>query len=132
MELTYEWKLKSLKKATTNDISDAIIGTNWTVTGTDEDGRTGEFSGATPFDLSSIDTGSFVQFSDLTEELVLGWIKEYVSGSSSTNYWGHVSERIEKQIYEQTITIMEVGSQQLPWSEGYTGSETYTPPSGSL
>ena len=132
MELTYEWTLKSLKKATTNDITNAIIGTNWSVKGTNSDGLSGEFVGATPFDLKSIDTGSFIEYNDLTEELVLGWIKDYVSGSSPTNYWGHVSERIEKQITDQTMTVVEVGSQNLPWSEGYNGSDTYTPPTGSV
>ena len=118
MGYTYEWKIKGLRKGNSTDVSDAIIGTQWTVTATDEvgDGITGEFNGATPFDLHTINTGSFTPFSELTEEQVIGWIKNTVSGSASTNYWPHISEQIQKQIDTKRNVILEVNDSDFPWS----------------
>jgi hypothetical protein len=118
MAYTYAWEIKNLRKVSTNDINNAIIGTQWKVTATNADGITGQFDGATPFDLHTIDTGSFTPFDELTEEKVLGWIKDVVSGSASTSYWMHINQQITKQISEKTNVITEVGTYDLPWSTG--------------
>ena len=118
MAYTYAWEIRNLRKVSTNDINDAIIGTQWRVVATNADGVTGQFDGATPFDLHTIDTGSFTPFEDLTEEQVLGWIKDVVSGSASTSYWTHINQQITKQISEKTNIVTEVGTYDLPWSTG--------------
>jgi hypothetical protein len=118
MAYTYAWEIRNLRKVSTNDINDAIIGTQWRVVATNADGVTGQFDGATPFDLHTIDTGSFTPFEELTEEQVLGWIKDMVSGSASTSYWTHINQQITKQISEKTNIVTEVGTYDLPWSTG--------------
>jgi len=118
MAYTYAWEIRNLRKVSTNDINDAIIGTQWRVVATNADGVTGQFDGATPFDLHTIDTGSFTPFEELTEEQVLGWIKDVVSGSASTSYWTHINQQITKQISEKTNIVTEVGTYDLPWSTG--------------
>ena len=126
MGYTYEWSITGIKKATSDDINDAIIGTKWKVICTDEDGNTGEFSGATPFDLNTIDTNNFTEYQNLTEEQVLGWIKSTVSGSnSSTNYWSHIQGQMNKQINKNKFSHIEVNSVDLPWSE--TSGSNATP-----
>lgn len=123
MGYTYEWFIKGLKKSnpTTLDVTDVIVGTQWQVVATNEDGVTGEFTGATPFALKTIETGSFIPYEELTEAIVLGWIKDTVSGSNATsNYWSHIQEKIEKQIHEKTNTIVDLLSHELPWSSGST------------
>jgi len=117
MGYTYEWSVTGIKKATSDNINDAIIGTRWKVVCTDEDGNTGEFSGATPFDLNTIDSGSFTPYQDLTEAQVLGWIKSVVSGSSSSNYWDHIQGQMNKEIAKSKLSQVEVTSVDLPWSE---------------
>jgi hypothetical protein len=117
MGYTYEWSVTGIKKATSDNINDAIIGTRWKVVCTDEDGNTGEFSGATPFDLNTIDSGSFTPYQDLTEAQVLGWIKSVVSGSSSSNYWDHIQGQMNKEINKSKLSQVEVTSVDLPWSE---------------
>lgn len=116
MSLEYVWKLKSLKKATSTDVTDAIIGTQWKLTGTDNDGISGDFDGATPFKLSEINTEVFTPFSELTEEQVLGWIQDHVSGSNG--YWSHINEQINKQIESKKIEVSDVYEADLPWSTG--------------
>jgi hypothetical protein len=117
MGYTYEWSVTGIKKATSDNINDAIIGTQWKVVCTDENGHTGEFSGATPFDLNTIDSGSFTPYQNLTETQVLGWIKNVVSGSSSTNYWSHIQGQMDKQINKTKFSHTEVASVDLPWSD---------------
>lgn len=130
MGYTYEWSITGLKKSNPSglDVTDAIVGTQWKVVATNEDGVTGEFTGATPFQLTSIQTGSFIPYEELTEDIVLGWIKEHVSGSNPvTNYWSHIQGRIEKQITEKSTTVVELLSHELPWG---TGSAEYGPAGG--
>ena len=125
MALTYEWKLEGLKKQNSDDLDNVIIGTRCKVTGTDEDGVHGSFIGATPFKLDEVDTNNFTPYESLTEQQVLTWIKNTVSGSnSSTNYWDHINERITQEIYSKRYAITEVSENSLPWA---SGSNSVTP-----
>lgn len=126
MALTYEWKLTGLRKQNTDTLSDVIVGTNWTVTATDENGNSGTFNGATPFKVEDLNGDGFIDYKDLTEELVLGWIKNVVSGSNpSSNYWGHISERMLEQLNSKKYNRMDVMTNDLPWSS--TSGSNITP-----
>ena len=116
MGFTYEWKLTGLKKQNSQNVNEAIVGTNWKLTATDEDGNVGTFTGATPFNISTINTGSFVPYNELTEEIVIGWVKNYVSGSGHTNYMEHINYQILKEINSNKWTKVEVSESDLPWS----------------
>lgn len=131
MALTYEWKLTGLKKQDTDTLQDVIVGTSWTVTAIDEDGNNGTFTGATPFKVQDLNNDGFVDYKDLTEELVLGWIKNVVSGSGSGNYWPHITDRMNEQINSKKYRKMEVMSGDLPWSPT-SGSNGTHPMSGSI
>ena len=126
MALTYTWKLTGLKKQDTADLNDLVIGTRWELKGTNEDGVFGTFSGATPLDIPDADEEGYVPYSELTEEMVLGWIQDIVSGSAATNYMDHIEEQINKQINDKTYTLLEVQENDLPWSET-SGSSEVTP-----
>jgi len=117
MALTYEWKLTGLRKQNTDTFNDVVVGTHWTVTATDEQGNTGIFTGATPFKVVDLNADGFVDYKDLTEELVLDWVKNTVAGNNSaTNYWAHISERIMEQINSKKYNRLDVSSNDLPWS----------------
>ena len=117
MALTYEWKVTQIKKTTNNSVDNAIIGTRWEVKGIDADGNEGTFAGATPFTLDQIDPDNFIPYSELTEAVVLDWIKQYVSGSNkTTNYWDHISKKINDELEEKTSVISNVDAVNLPWS----------------
>jgi hypothetical protein len=64
--MNYTWELTNLKRKNTDTIQNIIVQTNWKKIGTDENGNVGSFSGATPFDLSSVDPDNFVSYEDLT------------------------------------------------------------------
>lgn len=118
--ITYTWKLTSLKRKDTSSLNNVIVQTYWKKIGTDENGVVGEFSGATPFDLTTVDPNNFVSYEDLTEEMILGWIQSVVVG----DYERHVNERIQKQIDEQVSPVTEVTAGDFPWS---TPDESITP-----
>lgn len=129
-ELTYVWKLTGIVKSTPSNlpVDNVVIGTRWTVTGTDSDGDTGTFTGATPFELSTVDPNNFTAYADLTEEQVLTWIKNYVLVVNP--YWPHITEQIQNQIDKTKQTIEEVSENDLPWAPE-SGSVTPTPPTPS-
>jgi hypothetical protein len=113
MAITYTWEVTSIKTRNVNDFTNAIVQTYWKKIGTDENGNTGTFSGATPFDADTIDPDNFTAFDQLTEEMVLGWIQAVVVGS----YEEHVNAQIKKQIDEQASPISET---DRPWAVSET------------
>jgi hypothetical protein len=115
-EISYEWKLTGIVKSTPTNLSvdNVVIGTRWTVTGTDADGNTGTFSGATPFDLETVDPDNFTPYSELTEEQVLGWVQNYVNVVNP--YWTHITGQITKQIEKSKHFVVDVSEGDLPWS----------------
>ena len=123
MALTYTWAITSLKKTTdvTLDIDNVVVQTTWTCTGTDEDGDSGTFNGATPFSLATVDPATFIPYEDLTEADVLGWIQAVVVGP----YKDHVDAQINKQIALEKDPVVDVPEGDFPWEEP---TPTPTPP----
>ena len=111
MALTYNWKLNSLKKTSAANLSNVVIGTTWTLTGTDADNYSGTFSGATPFKVAELDPSSFIDYNSLTEDIVLGWVQAVVVG----NYKDHIDEQINKQIRDKKNPVEEATGNNLPW-----------------
>lgn len=110
MATTYTWEVTGLKTTTVNGTSDVVVQTYWKKTGTDDDGHTGSFTGATPFSAANIPVGSaFVPFSELTEDVVLGWIKAVVVGT----YEEHVNGRIADEIAKKHNPVADA---TLPWA----------------
>jgi hypothetical protein len=122
--MEYTWKITQLTKTNSGDIDNIIVGTRWEVTGTDEDGFSGTFIGATPFTLNTVDPDNFTPYEALTESQVLGWIQNVASGSASTSYWSHISERINKAIETEKNIRVSVDSNDLPWSPVSGSNET--------
>jgi len=112
MALTYVYAVTSLKKTNDGGVENAVVQSTWTCTGTDEDGDSGVFNGATPFSLNSVDPDNFIPYEELTEDDVINWIKAVVVGS----YKEHIDMQISKQIALIKAPVVEVPSNELPWS----------------
>jgi len=110
--ITYTWKLTSLKKRNVGNLSGVVFQTYWKKIGTDANGNTGEFSGATPFDPAQVDPNNFTSWDQLTEETVLGWIQAIVTGS----YEQHVNEQIQRQLDEKANASQEISEGSFPWN----------------
>jgi len=122
------WQLKGLRKQNTDNLSDVIIGTQWKVTLVDELGYSGSFDGATPFNISNVNSNAFTPYTELTEEQVLGWIKTHVSGSNSgTNYWEHITGQINKSINVNRYNETRIEEINFPWSPNSGSADDVTP-----
>jgi len=117
MAITYTWAVTGMKVTTAGANPDYVVQTYWTKTGTDENGNTGVFSGATPF-APNPSQPDFVPFDQLTQEIVLSWIEPLVVGS----YAEHVDGVIAKQIADKIDPVTDA---DLPWAPP---SPTPTPP----
>lgn len=104
--MDYTWEVTGIK---TTD-GGGVVQTYWKKTGTDADGNTGTFSGATPFEVNP-DAADYIPFDQLTEADVLGWIQAVVVGS----YEEHVNSQIQKQINRKFIS-----DAQMPWAPAAT------------
>lgn len=108
MAITYTWAVTGMKVTQVGQESNYVVQTYWTKTGTDENGNTGTFSGATPF-APNPDQTDFVPFDQLTQATVLGWIQPLVTGS----YEEHVNNQIAEQIAAKANPVTEP---PLPWA----------------
>lgn len=129
MARTYEWSVKQIKKADNSDFTGAIIGTQWKVIGTDDDGVSGHFDGATPFKLEHINPDDYTPYEELTEEVVINWVQGVLNSPANATYWQHIDEVITKEIDVKRNNIKLVPTELLPWS---TGSVDYVMPTGSM
>jgi hypothetical protein len=114
MSLTYTWKITGLKKkdqvnAQGETLPGAIVQTYWECHGTDEEGNTAHFSGATPFTAENVSAGSFKPFNQLTEQDVVNWVKSVVENDPS--YKAHIDDQIMKQLDK-----VKVEDADLPWA----------------
>ncbi len=118
MALTLTYSVTSLKvKDEVNSegvtLTNAVCQTYWKVVGTDADGATGEFSGATPFTAANVPAGQFKDFADLQEEDVISWITGVVDGDAG--YKAHIVGRIQAQIDAE-----KVRETAMPWATDVT------------
>lgn len=119
MSLTYAWAINSLKlKDETNHegatLNRAVYQTHWTITGTNSAGQSGSWAGATPLSAANVPAGSFVAFDDLTEDTVIGWIRNIVENDEA--YMEHITERLTLDIEEKFGTTEEIEEKALPWA----------------
>jgi hypothetical protein len=123
MAITYTWEITNIRKANTlNDLLNVLVHVRWKKIGTDENGTTGEFHGATP--LSAPEGESFTPYEDLTKEQVLSWIQAVVVGS----YEQHVNGQIQKQITKKNDPWVDV--ENAPWGENF-GTAKAAPPTNT-
>lgn len=118
MSLTLSYSVTSLKvkdevNSAGETLTNAVCQTYWKVVGTDANGATGEFSGATPFSAASVNLESFVDFADLQEADVISWITAVVDGDPS--YKAHIVGRIQAQ-----IDADKVRETAMPWATDVT------------
>ena len=108
MAITYTWAVTGMKVTNVGSMQNYVVQTYWTKTGTDENGNTGVFGGATP--LTPDPTQSdYVPYDQLTQAIVLSWIQPLVTGA----YEQHVDEVIAAQIAEKVSPVVQ---EPLPWA----------------
>lgn len=115
MAVTYEWKITTLRVENVENVENAIYDVRFKVTGTDEEESWGTFRGSAQFDIESLNVESFTPFYDLTEEQVIGWVKQ----SLDKKYTDRMYKLIDKQIKDRKIayrTTEEIPANKMPWT----------------
>lgn len=109
MTITNTWGVQQLDCYPEEDgETDVVFTVHWTLTGTD-----GTYQGyvygsqAVPVDPEA----SFTPYADLTQEQVIGWVKNAMGEEQVTVYEQNVAEQINNQIAPPVVTP------PLPWSE---------------
>jgi hypothetical protein len=114
MAISYTWDITNLRKAPQLEgMDNVLVHVRWSKTGTDANGTTGIFQGATPLSLPT--SGSFTPYEELTKEQVLGWVQAVVIGT----YEQHVNEQIQKQITKKNDPWADVT--EAPWGQNLGG-----------
>jgi len=124
MAITYSWKVTAIRKANLEEnLENVVVHVRWEKKGVDADGNDGTFQGATP--LTNPDPNNFLAYEDLTEEIVLDWVKAVVIDS----YEEHVNGQIQKQIDAKKNPVVDVND-NFPWNP--TPSPTAPVPSPTV
>ena len=107
--LNYTWTLGDIKLQNQGPLSNVIIHATWTVTGTDANNNSGTHTGSIP--LPAPEANTFVQFTSLTQNNVIGWIQSEVQ--NNVPYWAHIHEMIIDQINKIENPVISINN---PWA----------------
>lgn len=89
--------------------ANCVCQTYWKVTGTDEEGNTSEWSGATPFSGHDVSAENYIDFTNLQESDVVSWISAVVE--ADPGYKAHILEQLERQIAQDKAREVS-----MPWA----------------
>lgn len=107
--ISYNWIITNLYTKTINGLQDYVVTAMYKVTGVD-----GEFSASLNNSASfSVKEGSeFIPYSDLTQEIVLGWIQEELGENGILS----ITACIDGQINSQKNPPVVPQNTPLPWA----------------
>jgi hypothetical protein len=91
--ITYTWKIETIKAINDGAFKNAIVQVYWTKTGTTEDNKTGVFKSCTSFSTNDILSEKFVDIKDVSEEMIIDWIKSGLSEDATA----YINAAIESQ-----------------------------------
>lgn len=106
--INYTWKIHTITKRTINSVDSVVFTVVWEKFGIDSDGYSGSVKMAANFNIDDIDESSFVPYEELTEEIVVSWIKNFIDENS-------VNIRIEAEIEKSRSNWIQVNDGNLPW-----------------
>lgn len=109
----YTWTVEKLLVKDIDDMKDYVVDALFDVSGTEEVGGT-EYSYILRTNNASFkvsEGGDFIPFEDLTNEIVVGWIKEILGPQGVADYEAAVAGQIDGQINPPVVPTVK----PLPW-----------------
>ena len=91
-----------------NGQTDVVFTVHWTLTGTDGTYSAGDY-GSQSITVNS-DT-SFTPYANLTEDQVIGWVKDAMGAEEVSRYETSIASQIQNQINPTVVTPA------LPWAQ---------------
>jgi hypothetical protein len=111
--MTYAWKIIGLKMKNVESLTGFVSRAYWKKTGTDDNNVIGEVMGETAFSSDDIDPSTFISSLNLTEELVVTWVKDKISENLGDQA---IDDQILNQIKEKKAMETTISEGNFPWS----------------
>lgn len=109
------WKITGLVTTSTGGVYQAT----WEAS-KELDGVVGVFSGASEFELPTKKTKGFIKLEDLTEDVVVGWVKKGIEGNEM--FIAHINNSIDAKL--NAPAKQELTEDMLPWAPKLEGDES--------
>jgi len=106
---SYIWNVTQLYTQTIAGNSDYVVIANYNTTGVDGD-YTASLSGTAQF--STADVTTFIPYEDLTEDIVIAWIKESLGENGIISVEACIQGQIDSQINPPVSPV----NTPLPWN----------------
>ena len=104
-----DFEILMMTKKTVNDIPNTVLSVEWKKTGTDADGFSETMQVRTDLNTSQVGISTdYIDYSDLTEDIVKAWIESYLDMSD-------VDNEINRRITENREDLVQVANDKLPW-----------------
>lgn len=116
--VTYDWSITGLVKKSIDDVDGVVVQVQWTITANDDEFNT-EYYGVTNLNFNEESLDSFIDFTELTEETVLDWVKGNIDESYMDSIYGILQEELDKLKNH----IQFIDESNLPWSPDPIESE---------
>jgi hypothetical protein len=110
MSTTYQWQINKLECLPTEE--KIVCKVDWSLSAT-RNNISSYCSGSIDLNCEELDEENFIEYSQLTEEIVLEWTKDYINLYQEWN-----SEENLKVVLEQQLNAIEnqhLINQELPW-----------------
>ena len=110
--MNYSWQIlkfdtRDQVNADGVNLANAVVRVKWRRSGVDTDGNVGKVVGYTNLSAENVPEGSFVPFTSLTEEVVVGWLESAISAEKFSEYDNKIQEKINKKFTTE---------RNVPWS----------------
>ena len=107
--ITYNWTVTQLMTETVGTEQDYVVIALYDVIGTDSI-YTSEFSDMAQFSTTQV--GEFIPYDELTNDIVIGWIKTTLGENGIISIESCINGQIESQINPPVVPV----NTALPWS----------------
>jgi hypothetical protein len=108
MAITYTWNVVQMDAYPEKDgLTDVVFTAHWTLNGDDGEGHSGSAYGSAGITLNA--DGDYTPYADLTQEQVVGWVKNSLGEEQVTSLETSIANQIEQQINPTVVTP------PLPW-----------------
>jgi hypothetical protein len=106
---TFNWTVKTLLTTTIEGEQDYVVVANYDVIGTDGE-YSSSLSDSARFSTANVDT--FIPYENLTNDIVIGWIKGELGVEGVANYEASIQGQIDSQM-NPPVTPQNT---PLPWN----------------
>jgi len=109
MAITYTWNVVQMDAYPEKDgLTDVVFTAHWTLNGDDGEGHSGSAYGSVGVTLD--EGGAYTPFAELTQEQVVGWVKDSLGAEQVSSLESGIANQIEQQINPTVVTP------PLPWA----------------